>query len=113
VKEALDEVRLALHPFHGIAQCTRCGGRRKPQTFRHSTLELLLELLVGVQLRGIGRQALQVETVRSAVREALFDGLAVVDRRASQDEHHPARDLAPQIGAPSLEVLGFFPVLGC
>src|SRR5918996_2616409 len=55
------------------------------------------EPLVGIQLRGVGRQARQVEAVRRAVGQELLEGLAAVDRRAIPDNHHPARDLAQQM----------------
>jgi hypothetical protein len=83
-KEALDKARFATHTFHGVLQFT-------PELREMEAAD------IGVQLRSIGRQALQVEAVGSAVREELLDGLTTVNRRAIPDDHHPARDLAQQV----------------
>jgi hypothetical protein len=96
-KEALDQARFAPHPFHGVAPCTpELREMEAADMAEFDPLELWPEPLVGMQRRGIGRQALQVEAVRCASREELLDGLAAVDRRALPDHDHPARDLAQQ-----------------
>jgi hypothetical protein len=60
-------------------------------------LQLLPEPFAGVQLRGIGWQALQMQALRRTPRQELLDGLAAMDRRTIPDEHHPAWDLAQQV----------------
>jgi hypothetical protein len=59
-------------------------------------LELLPKALPWVQLRRLGRQALEGETVRRAVRENLPDGGVAGDRRPIPDDEHPAGPLAPE-----------------
>ena len=61
------------------------------------TRELLPDALVGVQLQGIRRQALQVQPRRRAVGQELLDGVAAVDRRAIPDASHLARHLPQQV----------------
>jgi hypothetical protein len=96
-KEALDKTRFIPHSFHRIAQFfPSMWDIEAAYIAELNPFELLPEPLARVELRGIGRQALQMEVVR-AVREKLLDGVAAVNGRAIPDDHHPARHLAQQM----------------
>jgi hypothetical protein len=97
-KEAVDEARFAPHPFHRVAQFTpQIWDREAAHIAQFDSLELLPEALIGIQLWGIGRQALQMEALRRPIGQKLPDRVAAVDRRAIPDEHHPARHLPQQV----------------
>ena len=59
--------------------------------------ELLPEALPRVQLRGIGRQAFEMEALRCAAPEKLFNDVAAVNRRAIPDDDHLSGHLAQQV----------------
>jgi hypothetical protein len=59
--------------------------------------QLRPEPFVRVQLRGIGWEAFQVNPLRAAMRQELFDDLAAVNGRAIPNDHHAAGHLAQQV----------------
>ena len=59
--------------------------------------ELLPEALARVELRGVGRQALQMEALRRALGQELADDVTAMHRGAIPDEDHAAGHLAPQM----------------
>jgi hypothetical protein len=59
--------------------------------------ELWLAPLAGVQLGGIGWQALQVQALCRSPRQELLDDTAAVERRPVPDAHHAAGPLAQQV----------------
>jgi hypothetical protein len=59
--------------------------------------ELVPKAFTRIQLRGIGRQALEMEALRRPVREKLPDGMTAVDRRAIPNDDHLAGHLAQQV----------------
>ncbi len=61
------------------------------------TFELLPDTLVGVQLRGIGRQALQMQTLRRAMGQKLANDVTAVDRGPIPDHDQAAGHFAPQV----------------
>jgi hypothetical protein len=52
--------------------------------------ELLPEALIWVQLRSIGGQTLQVETLGGPIGQTLLDGVTAVDRGTIPDDDHAA-----------------------
>jgi hypothetical protein len=58
---------------------------------------LLPEALARVHLRGIGRQALEMEAWRRPIRQELLDTMAMMDGGAIPDDDHLAGDLAQQV----------------
>ena len=69
-------------------------------------LELLPDALIRVQLRGIRRQALQMQALGCAVGQEGPDDLTAVNRRAIPDKHQPARHLPQQVLEKSYNVAG-------
>jgi hypothetical protein len=53
--------------------------------------------LAGIQLRGIRRQALEMETLGRPMGQELFDEVATMNRGAIPDEDHAARHLPQQV----------------
>jgi hypothetical protein len=51
------------------------------------------EALAGIQLWGIGGEALHLEPLRRAIGQELGDAMAAVDGRAVPDNHHRAGHL--------------------
>jgi len=87
LETALDDGRLPPHACDGIPEFMM--EMRQVNTTHMVPLhafELLPDALVGVQLRGVGRQALQVPPRRRAVGQEFLDGVAAVDRRAIPKE---------------------------
>jgi hypothetical protein len=60
-----------------------------------NAFELLPEPLARVQLRSIGRQALQMQPRRCAIGEEISDDPTAMDRSAVPDNDYAARYLAP------------------
>src|SRR5882724_3144144 len=107
LETTLDDARLPPHTFDGITEFTM--GMRQVNTTDVAQLhafELLPDSLIRVQLRGIGRQALQVQSLCRALGQELLDGVAAVDRRAIPNEHQPARHLPQQVLEESHDVAG-------
>ena len=97
-EKALENSGFSPHSFHRVAQLTtQMWDVKTAHIAQLDPFELLPEALVRIQLRGIGRQALQVEAWRRAISQELLDGMAAVDGRSIPDNHHPARDLAQQV----------------
>jgi hypothetical protein len=97
-KETVDETWFAPHPFHGVAQGP--AELRKMETADMASFdpfELLPEALIGVQLRGVGRQALQMEAFGGPMGQEFHDGMATMNRRALPDADHAARHLPQQV----------------
>ena len=59
--------------------------------------ELLPEALIGVQLWGIGRQALQMQSLRRAIGQECLDDLTAMDGGAIPQDDHTAWDLTQQM----------------
>ena len=61
------------------------------------SFEVLPAPLARVELRSIGREALQLQTLGGAIGEEVPDDLTAMDWGAIPDEHHPAWHLAQQV----------------
>jgi hypothetical protein len=55
------------------------------------------QALARIQLRGIRRQALSMESFRSARRQELLDRVTAMDRRAILEDHQATSHFAPQM----------------
>jgi hypothetical protein len=60
-------------------------------------LQMRPQAFARIQFRGIGRQALQVETLRRPSREEFFDDVTARNRRPIPDEHQAAWYLPQQM----------------
>ncbi len=60
-------------------------------------LEVGPEAFSWIQLRGIGREALQVEARGGSVEQELSDDMAAMNGRSVPENDHPAGDLAQQV----------------
>ena len=75
-KEAVEDTWLVPYPFDRVAQFTpEVRDREAAHLAQLDSLELLPEPLVRVQLRGIGRQTLQVDALRRAVPGEILTGV--------------------------------------
>ena len=98
MKEAGDQTWFSPDAFHGITQfAPQMRQMQATQVAQLDAFELLPEAFGGIQLRGIGRQTLQVEALRCPLREECSDGMAAVDGRTVPDDDHTARDLPQQV----------------
>jgi hypothetical protein len=61
------------------------------------TFELRPQPFVRVQLGGIGWETFQVNPLRGAIRQELFDDVATVNGRAIPNDHHATGHLAQQV----------------
>jgi hypothetical protein len=59
--------------------------------------ELLPEALARVELRAVGRQALQMEALRRALGQELADDVTAMNRGAIPDDDHAAGHLPQQV----------------
>jgi hypothetical protein len=69
-------------------------------------LQVSPEPLAGVQLRGIGQQTLQVESISRPGAQERFDDVTTVNRGAIPDEQHAAGDLAEQMLQKGHDICG-------
>jgi hypothetical protein len=60
-------------------------------------LQMGPEALAGIQLWGIGGEALHMEPLRRAIGEELCNAMTAVDGRAVPDNHHLAGHLPQQV----------------
>ena len=59
--------------------------------------ELRPEPLIRVQFRSVSREAFDVQPLRRAIRQEVFDDVTAVNGRAIPDDHQAARHLAQQV----------------
>jgi len=92
---AAEDLALVAEPLDGQAQfqaqVVQIGAAEVAQ---FDVLEIVPNALVGIQVRGVARQLLQLEPRRTALRQEVLDGLSAVDRRPIPDHEQPARKLA-------------------
>ena len=106
-KEAVEKTRLAPHPFHRVAQFTpQMRESDAAHIAKLDPFEVLPEVLVGVQLRGIRRQALQVQALCCASSQALLDEVATVNGRAIPHDDHAGGHFAQQVLKKGHDVAG-------
>ena len=85
-------------PFHRVPQLVpQVREIEAADVVQLDPVELFPQALARIQLRGVGRQALEMQAWRCAVDQELFDGTAAMDRRAIPDDDHPASHLAQQV----------------
>jgi hypothetical protein len=59
--------------------------------------ELWPEAFAGMEVRSIRRQALHMNPLGCAIRQAFLNDLTAMDGSAIPDEHHTAGHLAPEV----------------
>jgi hypothetical protein len=107
LETAMDDARLPPHTFDGIMKFTmKMRQVNTTDVAQLHAFELLPDTLVGVQVRGLRWQALQVQPLRRAVGQELPDGVAAVDRRAIPYDHQPACHLPQQVFEKSHDIAG-------
>lgn len=92
---AAEDLALVAKPLDGQAQF-------EPQLVQIGTaevaqfdvLEIVPDALVGIQVRGVARQLLQLEPRRRPLRQEVLNGLGAMDRRPIPDHEQLARNLA-------------------
>jgi hypothetical protein len=94
----LDDARLPPHTFDGITEFTmEMRQVNTTDVAQLHALELLPDALIRVQLRGIRRQALQMQALGCAVGQEGPDDLTAVNRRAIPNDDHLAGHLPQQV----------------
>ena len=95
---AAEDVALVAEPLDSQAQFepqrVQIGAAEVAQ---FDVLEIVPDALVGIQVRGVARQLLQLEPRRGPLRQEVLDGLGAMDRRPIPDHEQLARNLAQQM----------------
>jgi len=91
----LDDARFSPHPFHRIAEfMVQMPKREAAHIPEFNALQMGPEALAGIQLWGIGGEALHMEPWRRAMGQKLCDEVTTVDWRTIPDNHHLSRHLS-------------------
>jgi hypothetical protein len=95
---AAEDLALVAEPLDGQAQfepqLVQIGAAEVAQ---FNVLEIVPDALVGIQVRGVARQLLQLEARRGPLRQEVLDGSGAMDRRPIPDHEQLARNLAQQV----------------
>ena len=98
LKTPLDDTRFATH---SLDRGTEFGPQMRQTAAAHiaqfDPLEVGPEAFPRIQLRGIGREALQVEARGCSIDQELSDDIAAVNGRPVPENDHPAGHLAQQV----------------
>jgi hypothetical protein len=94
----LDNSRVSTHPFHRTAEfMAQMPNREAAHIPEFDALQMGPEALAGIQLWGIGGEALHLEPLRRAIGQELCDAMTAMDGRAIPDNHHLAGHLPQQV----------------
>ena len=106
-RETFDNTWFSTDPFHHITRLTpKMRDSAAAHMARLNSSELLPGTIPWVQFWGIGQEVLQMEALRGAGREKLFDGVAAVNRHVMLDDHHPAGNFAQLLLENADHVIG-------
>jgi hypothetical protein len=64
---------------------------------KFAMFEVMPDALIGVEVRGIGGQSFEMDTLGSAIRQKLFNGLAAMNRCAIPNDQELAFDLGQSL----------------
>ena len=98
MKKASENARFPANPLYRVAEFPASMGKidaaHIPQL---NSFELLPEALTRIQVRGIRREPFDVEALRRAIGQELFDHVTAMNRGPIPDQHHAAGHLAQQM----------------
>ena len=95
---ATEDLALVAKPLDGQAQFEpQLGQIGAAEVAEFDVLEIVPDALVGIQVRGVARQLLQLEARRGPLRQEVFDGPGAMDRRPIPDHEQFARNLAQEM----------------